>query len=282
MEPETGTRPETDRQFAGPVPLVYERLLVPMLFRSYARDLATRVHAQKRARLLELAAGTGVLTRELAERLPETTSIVATDLNPPMLAEASRNGTKREVRWQQADAMQLPFGDASFDLVVCQFGVMFFPDKAHAYAEVRRVLEPGGAFLFNTWTRIEANEFANVVQQVLIQLYPDNPPRFMARTPHGYFEPELIRSDLLRAGFTADAVITPLGTRCQGASARLVARAFCEGTPLRPELEARGPGELLRATDAAEAALVQRFGSGEIEGAISALVVEVSAPLAVS
>lgn len=275
MQTEAGTKPETDGQFAGPVPLVYEKLLVPMLFRSYARDLATRVLAHEPARLLELAAGTGVLTRELCERLPETTSIVATDLNPPMLAEATRNGTKRAVHWQQADAMQLPFDEAAFDLVVCQFGVMFFPDKSHAYAEVRRVLQPGGVFSFNTWTRIEENEFANVVQQTLIELYPGDPPRFMARTPHGYFEPELIRRDLARAGFAMDAVITPLGTRCKGASARLVARAFCEGTPLRPELEARGPSELSRVTDAAEAALAQRFGSGEIEGAIHALVVEV-------
>jgi SAM-dependent methyltransferase len=257
---------------------VYEELLVPMLFRPYALDLASRARARTPSRVLELAAGTGALTRELCEQLPEATRIVATDLNPPMLAEAGRNGTKREVHWRQADAMQLPFADASFDLVVCQFGVMFFPDRAHAYRQVRRVLEPGGTFLFNTWARIEDNVFADTLQQVLNQLYPSDPPRFMERTPHGYFEPAAIQADLSRAGFGASAVITRLEKRSQGSSARLVARAYCEGTPLRPLLEGRGPGELSRATDASEAALARRFGNGEIEGAIGALVVEVTSP----
>src|SRR6185369_2662198 len=127
----------------------------------YAEDLARRLAPLRPGRLLEIAAGTGVVTRRLAASLPKECAIVATDLNPPMIEQAKAIGTARAVEWRQADAMKLPFGDAEFDAVVCQFGVMFFPDKAHAFAEARRVLKPGGTFLFNAWDRIEDNEFAD-------------------------------------------------------------------------------------------------------------------------
>jgi SAM-dependent methyltransferase len=269
--------PVTDKQFTGSVPQLYEELLVPMIFVPYARDLATRAQNRAIADLLEIAAGTGAVTRELAQRLPDSASIVATDLSQPMLDQAARIGTQRPVKWQQADAMQLPFADASFDAVVCQFGVMFFPDRAQAYAQARRVLRPGGAFIFNTWERIAANQFADTVQTTIIELFPEDPPRFMARTPHGYFDPAVIRDDLARAGFRAPATITTLPARSRAASARIVAQAFCQGTPMRAELEGRGPGQLERATDAAESAVARRFGAGALEGDISALVVEVVA-----
>jgi SAM-dependent methyltransferase len=264
-----------DTMFTGAVPQIYGELLVPMIFAPYARDLATRVHGREISTLLEIAAGTGAVTRELADRLPASVSIVATDLSQPMLDQAARTGTTRPVKWQQADAMQLPFADASFDAVVCQFGVMFFPDRAHAYAQVRRVLRPGGAFIFNTWDRIEANDFPDAVQSALIDLYPDDPPRFMTRIPHGYFDPAIIRDDLARARFLATPTITPVRTRCSAPSPHTVAAAFCQGTPMRPELESRGPDELARATAAAADAIARRFGAGAIEGGISALVVEV-------
>lgn len=260
--------------------------MVPMIFAPYAqdlalraaRDLALRAHPGRgNAAVLEIAAGTGVVTRALADQLPASASIVATDLNQPMLDHAARLGTSRPVTWQQANAMELPFSDASFDTVVCQFGVMFFPDRPRAYAQARRVLRAGGAFLFNTWDRIELNELTDEIQSAVIDLYPDNPPRFMARTPHGYFDPEVIRDDLARAGFRSPATITTLPARSHAASARHAARAICQGTPMRAEIEAHGPGELERATDAAEAAVARRFGRDAIEGAISALVVEVAA-----
>jgi SAM-dependent methyltransferase len=210
-------------------------------------------------------------------RLPAATAILASDLNQPMLDEAARIGTERPVAWQRADAMQLPFDDQAFDAVVCQFGVMFFPDRARAYAQVRRVLQPGGVFTFNTWDRIEANDFPDVVQQALIELYPDDPPRFMARIPHGYFDPGLLRDDLARGGFSGRAEITTLSATSHAASARRVAEAFCLGTPMRAELEARGPDELARATEAATAAVLHRFGAGALQGRLSAVVVEVVA-----
>src|SRR6266700_3234036 len=233
-----------DKQFVGSVPQLYDELLVPLIFAPYARDLAQRAERRPISTLLEVAAGTGAVTRELAEQLPAGAAITATDLNQPMLDQAARAGTLRPVTWRQADAMQLPFPDASFDAVVCQFGVMFFPDRVHAYAQARRVLRPGGALIFNTRDRIEANDFADTVQSALYTLYTDDPPRFMARTPHGYFDPAIIRDDLTRAGFRAPPSITVLAARSRGASARAVAQAFCQGTPMRGEIESRGPGEL--------------------------------------
>src|SRR3954465_12352928 len=148
---------DVDKVFSGSIATVYDTTMVPLFFQPYAPDLVNRLATRTLSRVLELAAGTGVVTRALAAGLPDDVSIVATDLNQAMLDRAAAVGTKRAVEWRQADAMQLPFPDASFDAVVCQFGVMFFPDKAKAFAEARRVLKPGGIFIFNAWDRIEDN-----------------------------------------------------------------------------------------------------------------------------
>lgn len=270
----TGFR--SDTAFAGEVPAAYEAHLVPLLFAPYAADLAERVAAREPSRVLEIAAGTGVATRAMTSRLPAGVSLVATDLNQPMLDEAAVIGTSRPVEWRQADAMRLPFPDASFDLVVCQFGAMFFPDRPAAFAEARRVLEPGGAFLFSTWDRIADNELADVVQQALAVVFPDDPPRFMERLPHGYFDPARIRSDLAAAGFAAPPDIATLALRSRARSARDAAVAFCRGTPLRNEIEARG-ARFAEATDAAEAAIVRRFGPGAIDAKMQAFLVAIRA-----
>ncbi len=138
-----------DQAFVDAIPEIYERLLVPLIFESYAVDLARRVAAILPLNVLEIAAGTGVLTRQLARALPDGASIVATDLNAPMLAQARARGTQRAVQWEVADALNLPHEDGRFDAVACQFGVMFFPDKSRGYSEVRRVLRPRGRFFFN-------------------------------------------------------------------------------------------------------------------------------------
>ena len=179
---------DIDKVFAGSIPDLYESHLVPLIFEPFAEDLARRVAARRPARILEIAAGTGAVTRALAAHLPEPASIVATDLNPGMLATAARIGTSRPVQWRPADAQKLPFGDGEFDAVVCQFGVMFFPDKPGAFAEMRRVLARGGALFFNVWDRIEENELADTVAHALAAMFPDDPPRFMARTPHGHHD----------------------------------------------------------------------------------------------
>jgi len=266
---------DVDKIFAGSIPRLYEDYFVPLIFAPYAIDLAGRVALRKPTRVLELAAGTGVVTRALATQLPAATEIVATDLNPAMIETAQQVGTSRPVRWQQADAMQLPFGDAEFDVVVCQFGVMFFPDKGRAFAEARRVLRPGGAFVFNAWDRIEDNEFADVVTRALATLFPADPPRFMARTPHGYHDLATIERDLGAGGFAKPARIETVAARSQAATARDPAIAYCQGSPLRSEIEARDPAGLGAATDVAAAEIERRFGAGPVDARIQAHVVVV-------
>lgn len=266
---------ETDRVFSGSIPELYEQYLVPLIFAPYAADLAARVAGRQPSRVLEVAAGTGAVTRQLVSELPQTSVIVATDLNQPMLDRAMAIGTERPVTWQQADALALPFADGSFDAVVCQFGAMFFPDKAKAFAEARRVLKPGGTFFFNVWDKLEHNEFAATVTATLGTLFPDNPPRFLARTPHGYHDPTAIARDLAQGGFTATPEIDIVPARSRAASARIPATAYCQGTPLRGEIEAKGPDQLGAATDAAEAALIRRFGANNLDGKIQAVVVSV-------
>lgn len=265
----------SDLVFAGSIPQLYEQHMVPLIFEPYAQDLASRMAPLAPAALLEIAAGTGVVTRRLTEALPASTRIVATDLNPAMLEEAQRRGTRRPVEWQVADAMRLPFADASFDAVACQFGAMFFPDKAHAFAEARRVLRPGGVLVFNVWDPIEDNEFAATVTDALVPLYPQDPPRFLARLPHGYHDPEAIARDLAQGGFSEAPHIVTVAARSPAESARIVALAYCQGTPLRGEIEARGSPGLAEATEAAADALARRHGHGAIDGRIQAKVVTV-------
>ncbi|HOY33553.1 MAG TPA: class I SAM-dependent methyltransferase [Piscinibacter sp.] len=265
-----------DAVFAGSVPEIYERYFVPLIFEPYAADLARRAAALRPARVLETAAGTGVVTRALSRALPASAEIVATDLNPPMLAQAAAIGTTRPVQWQQADAMQLPFGDASFDLVVCQFGAMFFPDRVQAFAQARRVLRAGGTLLFNVWDGIEHNELADVVTQTLAEVFPADPPRFMARTPHGHGDLRPLFEELRAAGFAAAPHNETITARSGAASAGDAAFAYCQGTPLRNEIEARQSPDLAAATAACTAAIARRFGDGLVDTKIQAHVVSVA------
>src|SRR6266550_9584746 len=195
--------PETDKVFAGSIPEDYDRYLVPLIFESFARDIAQRAAALSPRSVLETAAGSGVVTRALTPRLSPDARYAVTDLNQPMLDyAATRQPADNRISWRQADALALSFEDTAFDLVCCQFGVMFFPDRPSGYREAKRVLRPGGYFLFNAWDRIEENVFADDVTNALAEFFPDDPPRFMARTPHGYHDTALIRGDLAKAGFS--------------------------------------------------------------------------------
>ncbi len=260
-----------DSVFAGSIPAIYESHLVPLIFEPYGADAAERLAALNSSSVLELAAGTGVVTRHLARSLPATTAIVATDLNQEMLDEAAATGTERAVEWKQADALALPFPDESFDTVICQFGVMFFPDKAKAFAEARRVLRPGGTLLFSVWDEIRENEFADVVTNSLAEMFPDDPPRFLARTPHGYHDEATILADLAAGGFEDEPTIEIVTERSTASSPDVPAIAYCQGTPLRTEIEALG--SLTVATAAAADAVAQRFGDGRVDGKIQALIV---------
>ncbi|WP_181017583.1 class I SAM-dependent methyltransferase [Zemynaea arenosa] len=265
----------SDTAFAGSIPELYERYLVPLIFAPYATDLAARARRHQPSDVLEIAAGTGAVTRRLVDDLPPSTRIVSTDLNQAMLDVASRRGTARPVTWQRADAMALPFADASFDLVVCQFGAMFFPDRPKAYAEVRRVLRPGGRFLFNVWDTLDENDFPRVVLEALRQQFAAQPPTFMQRIPHGYADPDVIRRDLIAGGFRHSPEIVSVGAPSYADSAQLVAIAFCQATPMRAEIEALGSEALDTATRVAEDALIEEFGAGPVTGRIRAHVIEV-------
>jgi SAM-dependent methyltransferase len=266
---------DVDRAFAGSIPQLYDTYLVPLIFEPYADDMASRVATHGPSRVLEVAAGTGVVTRRLANILPRSVSIVATDLNQSMLDQANSLGTSRPVEWRQADAMHLPYPDASFDLIVCQFGVMFFPNKAEAFAEARRVLCPGGTLVFNVWDRIDQNEFADTVTAALATLFPADPPRFMARVPHGYHDVSLIARDVALGGFSSPAEFTTITARSRASTPRIPAVAYCQGTPLRSEIEARGSSRLEEATSVAAEAIARRYGAGAIDAKIQAHVVSI-------
>jgi ubiquinone/menaquinone biosynthesis C-methylase UbiE len=262
-----------DKFFAGSIPENYDRYMVPLIFAGYARDLAQRAAALSPKAVLETAAGSGAVTRALAPNLASDARYVVTDFNQPMLDyAATRQNFDDRISWRQADAQALPFEDATFDLVCCQFGVMFFPDRPSAYREARRVLKPDGCFLFNAWDRIEENVFADDVTKSLAEFFPKDPPRFMARTPHGYHDTALIRGDLAKAGFS-NVTIETRAEESRAPSARLVAVAYCQGTPLRNEIEARGADKLEAATEHAASALARKHGTGEVAARIQAHIV---------
>lgn len=272
---------DADAVFAGSVPELYDRLLVPLIFEDYAEDLMQRARACSPASVLEVAAGSGVLTRALASGLDPKVAVTASDLNPPMLDQARSAGTERPVTWQVADVMEIPFENGSFDVVLCQFGVMFFPDKVAAYTEVARVLKPGGSFVFNVWDDIANNEFADEVTRAVGTLWPSDPPLFLARTPHGYYDETQIQSEVADAGFEAPAAFEELEVRSRAASPNIPAVAYCQGTPLRNEIEARGPGRLAEATLVAAAAVQARFGANNLDSKIRGFVVTARKPVKV-
>jgi ubiquinone/menaquinone biosynthesis C-methylase UbiE len=262
----------TDTAFQGSIPAIYDRYLGPLIFAPYAADLAQRLADMREGDVLETAAGTGIVTRALVRTLPAAVRITATDLNQPMVDYAIAQGNAERVIWRQADALKLPFADAAFDAVVCQFGAMFFPDRIAGYREALRVLKPGGRFIFNVWDRIEENEFTSIVTDAVAAMFPEDPPRFLARTPHGYHDTNVIRRDVEAAGFKQIEIET-IAHRSRAPSYRDPAIAFCQGTPLRNEIEARDASRLSEATEAAASALAARFGTGAIEGKIQAHVI---------
>ncbi|HWL36992.1 MAG TPA: class I SAM-dependent methyltransferase [Frankiaceae bacterium] len=265
---------DTDAVFTGSIAELYERALVPLIFSDYAEETARRVAALSPENVLEVAAGTGVVTRALARATDA--AITATDLNQPMLDHAATVGTAREVTWRQADALALPFADASYDVVVCQFGVMFFPDRVRGWAEARRVLRPGGTLVVTVWDSLAANELPDETQRTLGRLWPEDPPRFLERTPYGYHDPAVLRADAVAGGF-GGAEVDAVSARARAATAREAAIAFVQGTTLRNEIEPRSATALAEATDAAAEAFAARFGASDLDTAIRAVYATASA-----
>ena len=224
--------------FSGSVPANYDRYLGPALFEPYAIDLAARVPTREGVSVLELACGTGRVTGRLRAALPASGVLVATDLNQPMIDYASSAVPDRGITWQQADAQALPFEDGSFDVVVCQFGLMFLPDKVQGLREARRVLVPGGVLIASVWDRVAAHPHARGIEEVLHQLYPDSPPTFLD-APHGYFDPDRIRADFESAGWS-EPTIEMVRFVAETSSSRDIATGFVKGSPLTHELAERG------------------------------------------
>ena len=261
----------TDTVFTGRIPELYDQLMGPMLFQPYAADMARRLAGLAAGNVLETAAGTGIVTRALAAALPEAVAITATDLNQPMLDHAAVQPGAARIVWRQADAQALPFQDASFDAVICQFGIMFFPDKAAGYREAFRVLKPGGRFLFNVWSELERSPIPHTVHEAVAAQFPADPPGFIARTPHGYNDVVGIMAALGAAGF-AGTQFERRTERSRALSARHAAMAFCQGSPLRGEIVARDAARLDAVTDAAARALADKRGSGTIDAPMEAII----------
>jgi len=261
-----------DSSWIETMPETYDRCLGPALFTPYATHVAGLVAARAPQRVLELAAGTGILTAELARLLPNA-RITATDLNPEMVSWAAHRVAN--VDWRQADAQRLDYPEASFELVVCQFGVMFFPDKQRAFAEAARVLVPGGTMLFTVWDEVDGSDFAAALVAAAAELLPEDPPTFLVRIPHGYTDPDKIRSDVRSGGLHVEA-IDRVVLRGTAESARTVVEGYGLGTPMRFELEQRGSLDVL--TDALADKLARRLGPGPLEGDITALVVSARKP----
>jgi ubiquinone/menaquinone biosynthesis C-methylase UbiE len=264
---------QTDTLFAGPVPQLYDRHLGPWMFEPFAQAIAQRLTGVERD-VLETAAGTGVVTRAVLAALPEA-HLTATDLNGAMLDVARQRNPGDRVRWQQADAQVLPFPDHAFDLVVCSFGVMFMPDKPAAYREARRVLRPGGRFLFTVWGQLDANPLSHIVNDTVAAMFPEDPPQFMARIPFGHGDKDRLKADLRAAGF-ASVAIEEVSCESDVASADGPATGLTQGTPLRGEIESRDPSRLLEASNASADALRQRFGDGAFRAPLRALIVTAS------
>jgi ubiquinone/menaquinone biosynthesis C-methylase UbiE len=262
-----------NRSFAGSMPEFYDRILVPVMFEPFARDLVERLRGMNSGHVLEIATGTGVVTRALARSLPAAVAITATDLNPAMLDQAKSHARMERVRWQEADALALPFGDRLFDYVVCQFGVMFFPDKQAGFREALRVLRAGGRFLFSVWGDREGSVF-DVVANVVGEALNRDPASLVAPT---YNDITAVKPELSEAGFasiTAEEVKKPI----HSGSAREAATTMCHGGLIRAAIEAQAPGRLDEITEATAMAIAARFGDGPIESPLRAIVFSAKRP----
>lgn len=245
--------------FTGSIPEHYDRGLGPHIFAGYAADIAARVAALEPKRVLEMAAGTGIVTRQLRDALPADTHLTATDLNAPMLAVAAKKMSPGEqVDFLPANACELPFKDGAFDCVVCQFGVMFFPDKDLSYREAHRVLSPGGSYILNVWDSMDANPFARVAYDTIAGFFDNDPPQFY-KLPFHYHDRKAIAASLMDAGFD-DITITELKLLSKIPSAKAFAEGLVHGNPVAVEIVERGTTTVEDVTSAVTGALVAEFG----------------------
>jgi len=256
--------------FAGSIARNYHKYLVPLIFDDYARDLVGRTRIPADGAVLEIACGTGALTRHLHEKMNNGSRLVATDVSPDMVDAARSNlGEPAPVEFRPADGTALPFDDGSFDAVVCQFGVMFYPDRILGYREAARVLKPGGSFSFNTWDSHAHNALCGFVHRKVVEMFPDDPPAFL-EIPFAYNDLSVIKAELQEAGF-ADVHFSVLRRESRAPSAREVALGFVAGSPLAAQLAEMGVEK--ETLEAVEAALIDEYGDGPVAGPMQSIAV---------
>jgi ubiquinone/menaquinone biosynthesis C-methylase UbiE len=260
-------------EFVGNIPTFYDQGLGPVFFAEFADDIVRRVAASAPLRVLETAAGTGIVTRRLRDLLPREAQLTATDLNPPML-EVARGKFRPEERvtFQPADATALPFPDHSFDAVVCQFGVMFFPDKDKAYREAYRVLARGGQYVFNVWDSHRYNPVGRLMTEIAAGFFPADPPQFY-QVPFGYHRIDPIKDSLSAAGFS-EIRIAVLSLDKIIPDVAAYTRALVYGNPLIDQIRARGGVDAERVVDAVAERLPREFGTDPMRIPLQAIVFE--------
>jgi ubiquinone/menaquinone biosynthesis C-methylase UbiE len=260
-------------EFSGSIPAAYDRYLGPMLFQPYAEDLAARLEVPDNSSVLELACGTGILTRALRSRLPSSVKLTATDLNEPMFRHAAGKFEENEaVHWRQADACSLPFPNRMFDAVVCQFGLMFVPDKLLAARETQRVLKPGGLFLFNVWDAMEHNALGQLTHRTIASFFDKDPPTFY-EVPFGYHEQDEIKRVLKEAGFH-EIKTEVMAKVSQADRAEDAATGLVQGNPVAVAIAERDPTLLPIITNAVAQAIKDRFGETDIRAPMKAIIVQ--------
>lgn len=265
--------PDRHTEFTGSIPENYDAFLGPMFFEPYASDIAKRLKVPDRGSVLELACGTGILTRKLQEALPSTARLVATDLNDPMIDFAARKFKKsKRLEWKQVDATTLPFEDESFDVVVCQFGLMFVPDKVTAIRETYRILKRGGRFVFSVWDAIERNDFAYLAHRTITSFFENDPPMFY-EVPFSFHDPKAIRPLCEATGFRK-VKVTPLELPCVSSSAADAAKGLVQGNPVAVAINERNSSLVAKITGAVAQALAARFGDRLPRGKMRALIWE--------
>jgi SAM-dependent methyltransferase len=264
-----------DASFIGNIPEHYDSGLGPIVFIDYAADIARRAATCNPARVLETAAGTGIVTRQLRDVLPSDVHVTATDLNAPML-ELARTKFKsgEEVDFRPADASALPFADGAFDTILCQFGVMFFPQKDTSYREVHRVLAPGGRYLFSVWDSHRHNPFGRIAHETTARFFPADPPQFYT-VPFSYYQIDPIKESLINAGFT-DINVAVVRLQKEIPDAARFARGLVHGNPLIDQIRARGGVDPDRIVDALAQALRQEFGADPGRMRLQAIVFSAS------
>lgn len=258
--------------FNASMPVFYDRYLGPVSFYPFADETVDRVKALALGKVLEVACGTGIVTCRLAQAMPGEIEILASDISHAMVAFARKMHASPNIRWCAADAQALPLASSSVDLVLCQFGMMFVPDKQTALREARRVLRPGGRCLLTVWDNLANNDLPRISTNAVAEMFASDPPTFMQRVPYGYNNHDIILAHVRNAGFSL-GTIEAVKKTLRVPSADEYAIGLCQGGPLRGEIEKRDPDSLEHATHAAARAIEHHYGTGSFDAAARALFI---------